>query len=144
MTIPAEQMAGRITAWARSDGTVRAMIVYGSRAQGTADEDSDLDVIIVAEPGQRDALWDLRAGDGVPLCPPRPGCSRHRPRAPGGAHLTEPAELAAPSGQRQSCTPGRSIDGPSARDGQCREARSPRRSWTSSAHQRSRRARTGR
>jgi hypothetical protein len=43
-----------------ADAAVRAMIVYGSLAQGAADEDSDLDVIIVAEPGQRDALWDRR------------------------------------------------------------------------------------
>ena len=56
MTIPADQMAGRAAAWAESDAAVRAMIVYGSFAQGTADDDSDLDVIIVAEPGQRDAL----------------------------------------------------------------------------------------
>lgn len=60
MTIPAEQMADRTAAWAESDAAVRAMIVYGSLAQGTADEDSDLDVIIVSEPGQRDALWDRR------------------------------------------------------------------------------------
>jgi hypothetical protein len=60
MAIPAELMAQRAAAWAGSDAAVRAMIVYGSLAQGTADEDSDLDVIIVAEPGQRDALWDRR------------------------------------------------------------------------------------
>jgi predicted nucleotidyltransferase len=60
MTIPAEQIADRAAAWAESDAAVRAMIVYGSLAQGTADDDSDLDVIIVAEPGQRDALWDRR------------------------------------------------------------------------------------
>jgi predicted nucleotidyltransferase len=60
MAIPAEIMAGRAAAWAESDPGVRAMIVYGSLAQGTADEDSDLDVIIVAEPGQRDQLWDRR------------------------------------------------------------------------------------
>lgn len=60
MAIPAELMAERAVAWAESDAAVRAMIVYGSVAQGTADEDSDLDVIIVAEPGQRDALWDRR------------------------------------------------------------------------------------
>ena len=53
-------MAERAAAWAESDAAVRAMIVYGSLAQGTADEDSDLDVVIVAEPGQRDALWDRR------------------------------------------------------------------------------------
>jgi predicted nucleotidyltransferase len=60
MTIPAERIAERAAAWAESDAAVRAMIVYGSLAQGTADDDSDLDVIIVAEPGQRGALWDRR------------------------------------------------------------------------------------
>src|ERR1700689_3173184 len=60
MAIPAELMTERAAAWAESDPAVRAMIVYGSLAQGSADEDSDLDVIIVAEPGQRDALWDRR------------------------------------------------------------------------------------
>jgi len=60
MAIPAERMAERAAAWAESDAAVRAMIVYGSLAQGTADDDSDLDVIIVAEPGQREALWGRR------------------------------------------------------------------------------------
>jgi predicted nucleotidyltransferase len=60
MAIPAEQLSGRAAAWAESDAAVRAMIVYGSVAQGTADEGSDLDVIFVAEPGQRDALWERR------------------------------------------------------------------------------------
>jgi hypothetical protein len=40
---------------------VRAAIVYGSLAHGTATEESDLDLIVVAEPGQRVALWDRRA-----------------------------------------------------------------------------------
>ncbi len=60
MAIPAERMAERAAAWAESDAAVCAMIVYGSLAQGTADDDSDLDVIIVAEPGQREALWGRR------------------------------------------------------------------------------------
>ncbi len=60
MTIPAGQMAERAAAWAESDDAVRAVIVYGSLARGTADDGSDLDVIIVAEPDQRDALWDRR------------------------------------------------------------------------------------
>jgi predicted nucleotidyltransferase len=54
MAIPAERMAERAAAWAESDAAARAVIVYGSLAQGTADDDSDLDVIIVAEPGQRE------------------------------------------------------------------------------------------
>jgi predicted nucleotidyltransferase len=60
MTIPAELMAERAAAWAESDSAVRAVIVYGSLAQGTADDDSDLDMIVVAEPGQCSALWDRR------------------------------------------------------------------------------------
>jgi predicted nucleotidyltransferase len=60
MAIPAERMAERAAAWAESDAAVRAVIVYGSVAQGTADDDSDLDVIVVAEPGQREALWGRR------------------------------------------------------------------------------------
>lgn len=66
MAIPAEQMAERAAAWAESDDAVRAVIVYGSLAQGTADDDSDLDVIIVAEPEQRDALWDRPAERCLP------------------------------------------------------------------------------
>ncbi|MGB6458196.1 MAG: nucleotidyltransferase domain-containing protein [Streptosporangiaceae bacterium] len=61
MPVPAEEMAARAAAWARTDAAVRAAIVYGSLAHGTASEQSSLDLIIVAEPGQRDALWDRRA-----------------------------------------------------------------------------------
>lgn len=58
--VPAEQMAVRAAEWARSDAAVRAAVVYGSVAQGTANDESDLDLIVVAEPGQRDGLWDRR------------------------------------------------------------------------------------
>jgi hypothetical protein len=61
MPVPAEEMAARAAEWAGADAAVRAAIVYGSVAQGTADEESDLDLIVVAEPGQRDALWARRA-----------------------------------------------------------------------------------
>lgn len=60
MAIPAEQMVERAAAWAESEPAIRAMIVYGSVAQGTADEDSDLDVIMVTKPGERDSLWERR------------------------------------------------------------------------------------
>jgi predicted nucleotidyltransferase len=59
--VPAEEMAARAAVWAEADAAVRAAIVYGSVAQGTANEGSDLDLIVVAEPGQRDALWARRA-----------------------------------------------------------------------------------
>jgi predicted nucleotidyltransferase len=61
MAVPAETLAARAADWARADAAVRAAVVYGSLAQGTAGEHSDLDLIIVAEPGQRDALWERRA-----------------------------------------------------------------------------------
>jgi predicted nucleotidyltransferase len=61
VTIPAERLAARAANWARSEPAVRAAVVYGSVAHGTAGERSDLDLIIVAEPGQRDALWARRA-----------------------------------------------------------------------------------
>jgi hypothetical protein len=57
-------MAVRAEAWARAEPAVRAAIVYGSLAQGTANEESDLDLIIVAELGHRNALWDRRAQVG--------------------------------------------------------------------------------
>lgn len=60
MAVPAEEMAARAATWAGSDDTVRAAVVYGSLAQGTAHEESDLDLIVVAEPGRRDELWDRR------------------------------------------------------------------------------------
>jgi hypothetical protein len=60
MAVPAEQMAARAQAWAESDPSVRAAVVFGSLAHGTADEYSDLDLVVVAEPGQRDSLWDRR------------------------------------------------------------------------------------
>ena len=58
--IPAEEMAERAAWWARAEPAVRAAVVYGSVAQGTADGESDLDLIVVAGPGQRDALWERR------------------------------------------------------------------------------------
>lgn len=61
MDVPAEMLAARAAEWAASDNAVRAAVVYGSLAQGTAGRYSDLDLIVVAEPGQRDALWDRRA-----------------------------------------------------------------------------------
>jgi hypothetical protein len=53
-------MAARAAAWAGSDDAVRAVIVYGSLAQGTPDKQSDLDLIVVAEPGKGDELWQQR------------------------------------------------------------------------------------
>lgn len=60
-------MVARAVAWAETESAVRAAVVYGSVAQGTANERSDLDLIVVAEPGQRDALWDRRAEIGAAL-----------------------------------------------------------------------------
>ncbi|MCI0687178.1 MAG: nucleotidyltransferase domain-containing protein [Sporichthyaceae bacterium] len=58
---PAHRMAERATGWAQEHAAVRAAIVYGSLAHGLADEWSDLDLVLVAEPGRRDELWAQRA-----------------------------------------------------------------------------------
>jgi predicted nucleotidyltransferase len=58
--IPAERMAQRAAMWAAAEDGVRAAIVYGSVAQGTADDESDLDLILVTEPGRREGLWERR------------------------------------------------------------------------------------
>jgi predicted nucleotidyltransferase len=76
MTIPAQHMADRAAAWAESEPAVRAAIVYGSLAQGTADAESDLDLIIVTEPGQRDGLWERRAELGALLLGRAPAWSQ--------------------------------------------------------------------
>ena len=148
MPIPAELMAERAASWAESDAAVRAMIVYGSLAQGSADEGSDLDVIIVAEPGQRDALWDRREqisdlihGGHHAIWHQEPLWQRpyryqswdeklagldptldeeHAgPRPP----RLSPRSCAVPCGQQRSCTHGLSTDGRSAPGSQCRETR---------------------
>jgi predicted nucleotidyltransferase len=60
MVFPAERMAQRAAEWIRVDPSVRAGVVYGSVARREAAEDSDLDLILVAEPGQRERLWERR------------------------------------------------------------------------------------
>lgn len=67
MPLPAEDAATRAAVWAEGEPAVRAAIVYGSVAQGTANEGSDLDLIVVAEPSQRDGLWDRREEIGTIL-----------------------------------------------------------------------------
>jgi predicted nucleotidyltransferase len=48
--------------WAQSEPRVRALLVKGSLGRRQADALSDVDLIIVSNPGQRDALWrDHRA-----------------------------------------------------------------------------------
>lgn len=59
--LSAEQMAERARAWGNADPRVSALLVYGSVAQGRADEWSDLDLLIVSVPGARAALWSERA-----------------------------------------------------------------------------------
>ncbi|HEY8457192.1 MAG TPA: nucleotidyltransferase domain-containing protein [Actinopolymorphaceae bacterium] len=71
--LPAEELADRAAAWARSDERVLAAFGYGSLARGDANDWSDLDLLVVVKPGTRDAMWAEReeiagrilAGDGV-------------------------------------------------------------------------------
>jgi predicted nucleotidyltransferase len=43
--------------WARHDRRVRALLLKGSLARGEADERSDVDFVIVAQPGRLGELW---------------------------------------------------------------------------------------
>src|SRR5580700_11753288 len=53
-------MAARAAEWIRAEPSVQAGIVYGSVAREEAGVDSDLDLILVSEPGQRQQLWERR------------------------------------------------------------------------------------
>jgi predicted nucleotidyltransferase len=79
VTIPAERLAAQAAEWARPEPAVRAAVAYGSVAHGTAGEHSDLDLIIVAEPGQRDALWTRRTRISELIVGGRPRGRRSRP-----------------------------------------------------------------
>jgi hypothetical protein len=46
--------------WVTGDARVRAALVHGSLARGTATALSDVDLVVVAEPGQREAIWAER------------------------------------------------------------------------------------
>ncbi len=46
--------------WAEADPRVRGLLVKGSVGRGKADALSDIDLVIVSQPGQRDALWEDR------------------------------------------------------------------------------------
>jgi predicted nucleotidyltransferase len=58
--VAADRMAARATEWIRAEPSVQAGIVYGSVARQEAGVDSDLDLILVSEPGQRQQLWERR------------------------------------------------------------------------------------
>jgi len=46
--------------WAQRDDRVRALVLRGSLGRGEGDELSDVDLVIVAEPGRWDELWRSR------------------------------------------------------------------------------------
>ena len=46
--------------WAERDPRVRALLLKGSLARGDADERSDVDFVVVAQPGRLEALWSDR------------------------------------------------------------------------------------
>jgi predicted nucleotidyltransferase len=58
--VAADRMAARAAEWIRAEPSVQAGIVYGSVARQEAGVDSDLDLILVSEPGQRQQLWERR------------------------------------------------------------------------------------
>jgi predicted nucleotidyltransferase len=55
-----EQIVDRARAWAVHDQRIRGALVHGSAARGDTTPLSDVDLIVVAEPGQREAIWAQR------------------------------------------------------------------------------------
>jgi predicted nucleotidyltransferase len=65
--------------WAERDPRVRALLLKGSLARGDADERSDVDFVVVAQPGLLQELWAARhtiadrfSGCSGPDAAPRP------------------------------------------------------------------------
>ncbi len=56
---PAEQVAHAVVRWAEARQDVRGVALVGSRARGTAPPDSDIDIVILAEPAvfRADLSW---------------------------------------------------------------------------------------
>lgn len=50
----------RTRVWVSGDARVRAALIHGSVVKGEVTPLSDLDLIVVAEPGERDAIWAER------------------------------------------------------------------------------------
>jgi predicted nucleotidyltransferase len=66
------QIVERARDWAIRDSRVRGALVHGSAARGETTPLSDVDLIVVADTGQREAIWAQRAeisrdllGDGI-------------------------------------------------------------------------------
>jgi predicted nucleotidyltransferase len=55
-----EAIVGAGVRWAQHDPRVRALLLKGSLARGDADERSDVDFVVVAQPGQLQELWAAR------------------------------------------------------------------------------------
>lgn len=61
MTTRAREFAERAIVWAADQSALRGVVVFGSVAQGVDNHYSDLDLVLVAEPGRREELWGDRA-----------------------------------------------------------------------------------
>jgi nucleotidyltransferase-like protein len=67
VTTKARASAARAADLAQADDRISAAIVYGSVARGDDNEYSDLDIVLVARAGQREALWADRAAIAAAL-----------------------------------------------------------------------------
>ncbi len=54
------QTLARARNWVAEDVRMRAALIHGSVVQSAVTSLSDLDLIVIAEPGQRDSIWDDR------------------------------------------------------------------------------------
>lgn len=79
MSTKAREFAERATAWAADQPALRGVVIFGSVAQNVDNDYSDLDLILVAEPGRRDELWEDRAAIAAAIMGAEP------------AHIQEPS-----------------------------------------------------
>jgi predicted nucleotidyltransferase len=55
-----QQIIEAATRWGEHDRRVRALLLKGSFGRGDADERSDVDLVVVSEPGRLEELWAAR------------------------------------------------------------------------------------
>lgn len=76
MTTRAREFAERATAWAADRSAVRAVVIFGSVAQGVDNDYSDLDLILVAEPDRREELWADRVAIAAEIMGAKAVCAQ--------------------------------------------------------------------
>jgi predicted nucleotidyltransferase len=79
MSLPVDELVDRARRWAERDERVIAAVAYGSVAQGTATEWSDLDLLVVTAAEQREVVWADRTNVGEEILGETPAFENQQP-----------------------------------------------------------------